>query len=244
MGFNPIFYAGRPKLSEVTIDSDLNMGGRNISGVDTLRAGRVYSPYTTEPWETEELDWGDDSETGEVPIVTSEFAGTTTETVLKSFTTPASETFKLWQFKYIVYGVYNPQTLVLRIKHGSTILDEVSPSPGGGQTETVVRRVALPPQETISITAQCPSGGSSRKLMPGSTYKYTGLTWGQVMFDLTGKWLALGIDMHGIAATVKIQGVEIPYTDYAKYFPIAPTELKFPSDWSDSQIRPVVKVYK
>lgn len=30
MGFNPIFYAGRPKLSEVTIDSDLDMGTYSI----------------------------------------------------------------------------------------------------------------------------------------------------------------------------------------------------------------------
>ena len=30
MGFNPTFYASRPKLSEVTIDSDLDMGGHGI----------------------------------------------------------------------------------------------------------------------------------------------------------------------------------------------------------------------
>ena len=62
-------------------------------------------------------------------------------------------------------------------------------------------------------------------------------------FDLTGKWLAVGIDMHGLAATVKIQGVEVPYSDYAKYFPLAPTELTFPGGWDASQIRPVVEVY-
>ena len=237
MGFNPTFYAGRPKLSEVTIDSDLDMGGRNI-----LRAGRVDSPYMPETWPTEELSWNDGGETEEIPIVEVAQGLSTTETVLETFTTPPSETSKLWQFTYNTFCQTPAYPAIMRIKQGSTILDEVNIT-GGMQKVTSVRKVVIAPEQTISITAQTTSTGAIPTLYASSTYKCTGLNYGEMVFDLSGKWLALGIDMKGLAATVKIQGVEIPYSDYAKYFPIAPTELSIPGEWDASQIRPIVEVY-
>jgi len=49
--------------------------------------------------------------------------------------------------------------------------------------------------------------------------------------------------MKGLAATVKVQGVEMPYSEYVKAFPLAPSELSFPGDWDASQIRPILEVY-
>ena len=71
-----------------------------------------------------------------------------------------------------------------------------------------------------------------------------GVAYEDKTFDLTGKWLALGLDMKGLAATVKIQGVEMPYSDYPLYFPIAPTELTIPGEWTTLEKRPVIEVYK
>ena len=76
------------------------------------------------------------------------------------------------------------------------------------------------------------------------TIESTGKVVGEKTFDLSGKWLALGLDMKGLAATVKIQGAEVPYSDYAKWFPFVPTELKIPGNWVPLQERPEIRVYK
>lgn len=95
--------------------------------------------------------------------------------------------------------------------------------------------------DVLSVYSTSYSGAGGGRGM--CTVEFTGEVGGAKTFNLSGKWLALGIDMEGLAATVTIHGVEMPYSDYAKYFPLAPTELTFPSDWSPSQIRPIVKVY-
>ena len=220
MGFTPTFYASRPKLSEVTIDSDLNMGGRNI-----LRVGRIDSPYRPEPWPTEELDWGD----GEPEQLYNGFhswRGTSDETIM----TVASGT------RVIVTLTDDPGSFVVRdvsIKVNGEVVASHSGTLGGSKTFSPF---AVNAGDVIAIRAT--GDGGARVTIESTGEVYEGKT-----FDLTGKWLALGIDMKGLDATVKIQGIEMPYSDYAKYFPIAPTELSIPGEWDASQIRPIVKVY-
>lgn len=224
MGFNPTFYAGRPKLSEVTIDSDLDMGGRNI-----LRA-RIGSPYTPDTWETVPIDWGD------VPA----------ETVVPS-------TVKVWTVSVPSVDIYTAAisgyyTLTIDKQAGHYHLT-------GGELRvngvTVVNLGALPwtsdnvmlnAGDVLSVHSVNYSGAGGARCT--CSVVFTGEVGGAKTFDLTGKWLALGIDMQGLAATVKIQGVEVPYSDYAKYFPLAPSELKSPGNWDATQIRPDVEVYK
>lgn len=227
VGFNPTFYAGRPKLSEITIDSDLDMGGRKI-----LHA-QLGSPHVPETWATEELDWGD--------VAPSE-----TETHTDVSITSDGTTFTL-----------------LTATRGTKVTVKVTrPTTGGSEGFTAVLKINDVDVQSISVLL-----GETKQFNPvvlnagdvltihakSSRRDYTsritivvmdsGLAMGAKTFDLTGKWLALGLNMQGLAATVKIQGVEMPYSDYAKYFPLAPTELKIPGGWDASQIRPIVEVY-
>ena len=223
VGFNPIFYAGRPKLSQVTIDSDLDMGGRNI-----LRA-RIGSPYTPDTWETVPIDWGD------VPA----------ETVVPP-------TVKVWTVSVPSVDIYTAAisgyyTLTIERKSGTYHLTRSELRVNG---DTVVTLDEVPWSYTLMLNAgdvlsvhavnySGPTGAQGT-----CSVVFTGEVGGAKTLDLTGKWLALGIDMQGLAATVKIQGVETPYSDYAKYFPLAPSELKTPGNWDATQIRPDVEVYK
>lgn len=232
MGFTPTFYAGRPKLSEITIDSDLDMGGRNI-----LRVGRIGSPYMPETWPTETLEWGDVSEqtvltvesTIDVPKNSSPFEVLTWETPAVPYR---------WEV-YLIAGGSTYGNMTLSFVSGDTTIHSLSVSPYNSYTIPLI----LPTSSNISLIA-VNSSGVPQTVKAGSYVKNTGIFAGAKTFDLTGKWLALGLDMKGLAATIKIQGVEIPYSDYLKYFPIAPIELKIPGNWSPSQERPVIKVYK
>ena len=222
MGFTPTFYAGRPKLSEVTIDSDLNMGGRNI-----LRVGRIDSPYMPETWPTEELDWGD------------------------------GEPEQLYDSIHSWPNTYAEDQTIMTVASGTRVIVTVASIP----TSWSVRDVAVKINDEV-VASQPGSLGGSKTFPPFAvnagdviairatgngkaqvTIESTGEVYEGKTFDLTGKWLALGIDMKGLDATVKIQGVEMPYSDYAKYFPLAPTELTIPGEWDASQIRPIVEVY-
>ena len=222
VGFNPIFYAGHTKLSQVTIDSDLDMGGRNI-----LRA-RIGSPYIPETWPTETLGWGDSP--GETVLPSTEETWTIREPTVDIYTAD-------------ICGYY---TLTIERKSGHYYLIRSELRVNGDTVVTLDEApwsytLMLNAGDVLSVYSTSYSGaGGGRGVC---TVEFTGEVGGAKTFDLTGKWLALGIDMGELAATVTIHGVEIPYSDYAKYFPLAPTELTFPSDWSPSQIRPIVKVY-
>lgn len=233
MGFTPTFYAGRPKLSEVTIDSDLDMGGRGI-----LRVGRIGSPYRPETWPTEELDWGDVAPS-DTQTVTSAGVPSSSET---TFTVPVPTTNRKIEVTLATatdgyYAIRSGAKLLKNDVVVSTITGEI---PARGGSAKFPDAVYISDGETLKITCQAHIAGDTKANV---TVHDTGLVCGPKTFDLTGKWLAVGIDMHGLAATVKIQGVEVPYSDYAKYFPLAPTELTFPGGWDASQIRPVVEVY-
>lgn len=220
MGFNPTFYAGRPKLSEITIDSDLDMGGRKI-----LHA-QLGSPHVPETWATEELDWGD--------VAPS-------EPVTRTFTFSKTGQNDYDIFTHVGDGRFYDITI------------QTTSGPMFEADGIYVNDVRVYPYSRNPITVRLPvnndgdvvsiRGSTAGTTHISVTYTNTGLRAGAKTFNLTGKWLALGIDMKGLAATVKIQGVEIPYSDYAKYFPLAPTELTFPGDWDASPIRPVVEVY-
>ena len=232
MGFTPTFYAGRPKLSEVTIDSDLDMGGRGI-----LRVGRINSPYTPETWPTEELDWGDVPASAAVyPETTVIVPASTTDHPVMSWTTPAGAPYR-WTLNLVSHAS-GGNYMTVTIKVNGTVTETFQISKGA----TVNKILNLPSGASVTVTASNPIGTASG-FTTASYYQCTGVVIGPKTFDLTGKWLALGIDMKGLAATVKIQGVEMPYSDYVKCFPLAPTELKIPGEWDASQIRPTVEVY-
>lgn len=239
MGFTPTFYASRPKLSEITIDSDLNMGGRNI-----LRVGRIDSPYRPEPWPTEELlEWDDIDEYSydDLPAADGD-PGTGYVTILDEFVTPLERQY-LWE----IFANHDPRGYSTRTGRLDLInidtSEVIASTPSSAYPTTT--KVVIPPGVRCSVKFIGTTNEWRSYLKEGSYVKNTGKEWliNDKTFSLTSKWLALGIDMKGLDATVKIQGVEVPYSDYAKYFPLAPTELTIPGGWDASQIRPIVEVY-
>lgn len=238
MGFNPTFYAGRPKLSEVTIDSDLNMGGRNI-----LRVGRIDSPYRPDLWPTEELDWGDVPASDPIPFseTPSSYAlPSTTLTTFKTFEVPPGDSYT-WRFKIVPTDWR--ATAEFKVTADGVELHHI-PSYSSYNGETLTFDILIPAGSTVEIQGRNLDHVYPYSVnMRDSSVQNLGIVGGPKTFNLSGKWLALGIDMKGLAATVKIHGVEMPYEEYIKYFPIAPTELKIPGGWDASQIRPIVEVY-
>lgn len=236
MGFNPIFYAGSTKLSDVTIDSDLNMGGRNISGVDTLHVSRLGSPYRPETWPTEEIviephDVGETvSPTDDNIQLSLEFAE------LFSFHTPNSAVSRIWTM--VLAGACGTGSGTINVTADGVLIYENLNLPFNTSGTTFT--LDLPGNSEVVVSGKR-NQAEPFCLYKTSWYRYEG-TVGRVI-DLTGKWLAHGLDMQGLAATVKIQGVDVPYLDYAKYFPLAPSELKLPADWYDSDPLPIVEVY-
>lgn len=225
MGFTPTFYAGRPKLSEVTIDSDLDMGGRDI-----LRA-RIGSPYMPETWLTEELDWGDEAPTEEVlPSGGQRRYDSSPFTVLTAT-----------RGEYVTIRVTNSGSNPLDVC--TVLINDVSVYAHGflnsGKTAEFTGFVNA--GDVVSIDAKTP--GSQWVTVLSVLGIFSGMLGSGKTFDLTGKWLALGIDMKGLDATIKVHGTELPYSDYVKCFPLAPSELSFPGDWDASQIRPILEVY-
>ena len=235
MGFNPTFYAGRPKLSEVTIDSDLDMGGRDI-----LRA-RIGSPYRPETWPTEELGWGDVDPTVPIPApVGTSYYASAGDVTIYTFTAPSGGARK-WDLHLVTELTGSPATMNCRIDvyvDGNIVANKSFVTGNDVDLSFFAEPGLVVVIKIASITAS-----KTGKISAGTTLTNTGVYSGAKTFNLAGKWLALGLDMQGLAATVKIQGVDVPYSDYAKYFPLAPSELTFPGNWDASQIRPIVDVY-
>ena len=248
MGFTPTFYASRPKLSEVTIDSDLNMGGRDISGVDALqadtidvdliRAGRVDSPYMPETWPTETLDWGDGEPSDPVVVVASSVIPTSSPLTTAVFTA-----VELAEIAVTVKNSRTDANVPIRCYarvDGVNVVEYPVLNLGESHTVALVVRAG----ESVSVYTTVANPGLGMAGRVDISYVLTGGVVGEKIFDLTDKWLSPVIDMHNVPATVVIQGVEMPYSDYLKYFPLAPSELKFPADWENGRIRPIIEVYK
>ena len=223
MGFKfASFGAATVPLSKIIVDKDLNMGPYAIKGA-----------YRPEEWATETLDWGDipaetvlpptqktwTKESPTVDIYTADIGGYYTLTIVPvpgKFQLASSE-LRINGIKVANYGNV-PWTSDNLMLNAGDVLSVYSTNYTGGASIN-------------SSTCEC-------------TVVFTGKMGGHKTFDLTGKWLAPGIDMKGLAATVKILGDEVPYSDYIYYFPLAPTELKIPGGWAPSQQRPEIKVYK
>ena len=234
MGFNPTFYASRPKLSEVTIDSDLNMGGRNI-----LRVGRVDSPYMPETWPIEELDWGD----GEpVTSVGAENLGVDTASSYKYTPLLTADAPCEIVVRLVDVTGYALNAPVITLADKVAVRTGTVLYPGDSYT---FEPVILNTGDVLKIgVRRLSTTGAGSGIISRVELINTGRVVGDTTLDLSGKWLALGIDMQGLSATVKIQGVEMPYSDYVKCFPLAPSEITISGTWTATQIRPIVGVYK
>lgn len=208
-------------LSKVIVDKDLDMGPYAIKGV-----------YRPEGWASETLDWGDGEPSDYSPQVEFTALSGGTDYTLFTNTGPGAKyrvkvyvpasSWAVTSVTIKVDGVTFASTGM--VNRGDTY---ESPAFGVETGQTVVVTATASTEATAYLSYQC-----------------TGEFWGAKTFNLTGKWLALGLDMKGLAATVKIQGVDIPYSDYAKYFPIAPTEITIPGEWEPSQERPIIEVYE
>ena len=213
------FGAATMPLSKIIIDKDLDMGQYGIKG--------SYNPHE---WATEVLDWGDVAPHEEVLPNGGD----------REYDSPAFPVLTATRGEYVTIRVTNIGSTRLTV---CTVLINDIPVYAHGElprdASTEFTGV-INADDVVSIDARTTAGYTTTLSVLGI---FSGTLGGAKTFDLTGKWLALGIDMKGLAATIKIQGVEIPYSDYPLYFPIAPNELTIPGDWSPSQERPVIKRY-
>lgn len=228
MGFEFIaFGAATVPLSKVVIDKELDMGTYPIR-----------AQYRPEEWATEELGWGDVAASDTQTVTSVDIAVSET-----TFTVPVPTTNRKIEVTLATaadgyHVIVDGAKLLKNDVVVSTITGNIGARGGSAKFPDAVY---ISTGDTLKITCQSHTAGSTKANV---TVHDTGLVCGPKTFDLTGKWLALGIDMHGLAATVKIQGVEMPYSEYVKGFPLAPSELAIPGDWDVSQERPVLKVYK
>lgn len=223
------FGAATVPLSKVIVDKDLDMGPYAI------KASKVKAVYRPDNWETEELDWGDGEPSDPVVVVNRIIMpGSPLTTTVFTANEPTEITVTV---KNSGSGGDSPLQCYVRID-GVDIVE--LPILEVQESHTVALCVRT--GETVSVHSTTTKSNQGTWIT--ISYVRTGRFVGEKIFNLSGKWLALGIDMHSVPATVVIQGVEVPYSDYAKYFPLAPTELKFPADWENGRIRPIVKVYK
>ena len=219
------FGAATVPLSKIVVDKDLNMGPYAIKGV-----------YRPEEWATETLDWVDIPAGEPIPFGEKNISPEGTWITIITFEVPPGNSYK-WRFTIITE--MGSTTANFKITADGEELYSISDVKMG----TLTVDIFLPAGTTVTI-----EGYSNEPYLcyvhNNSNVQNLGIEGGPKTFDLTGKWLALGIDMHGLEATVKIHGEEVPYSDYVKCFPLVPTELKIPGEWTYSQERPVVKVYK
>lgn len=209
------FGAATMPLSKIVPDVDFD-----------IRPYGIKTPYRPEEWATEGLDWGNSAvETN----VLSVGGALTTESVIFTWTNPSEHARQIRVTSTQGGSGYASPSLTIdgvEVYTGTDATFEAGPfwvAPG--------KQIKLVSSSGIAYGTQV-------------DFYDTGLVGGPKTFDLSDKWLALNCDMKGLAATVKIQGVELPYSDYVKCFPLAPSELTIPGDWDHSQEQPVLKVYK
>ena len=215
------FGAATVPLSKVIVDKDLDMGPYAIK-----------TQFRPEEWATETLDWGvkEPEQLYQENLFWEDSPGSDVTTL-----TAASDDEVVVTFQE-VYGKGTIGNITIKVNDivAATYSDRVYTSYTFPPFVVNAGDVII-----IRATGYGVGGGWSKV-----TINSTGKVVGEKTFDLTGKWLAVGIDMHGLDATVKIHGEEVPYSDYAKYFPLVPTELKIPSNWRPTQKRPEIRVYK
>ena len=245
------FGAAITPLSKIVVDKELDMGtypiktdainektvgnGVFVDGL-LIKDGVSNSPYRPQAWPTEELDWGDVAASNPV-----DYSGSmlfTTDTTLTLFTHSGSGR------RYTVNLTVGPGSAG-SLAAGATIkVDGVTmitlPLVVKGASHTT-SSFPVDDGKEVTITGSAVDGSTCSLTV--LQYTNTGIAAGEKTFLLNNKWLALGIDMKELAARVVIQGVGMPYTDYGKYFPIAPTIVKIPGGWGVSQQRPVIKCY-
>lgn len=209
------FGAATMPLSKIVPDVDFD-----------IRPYGIRTAYHPHEWETGELDWGNSSEETSVLSVGGALS---TETTFFTWTNPSEQDRQIRvTATQTGSGVAYPVITIdgVEVYTGTSATFEAGP-------------FWVAPGEEIKLVSS-----SGIAYMVQVNFYDTGLVGGPITFDLTGKWLALNCDMKGLAATVKIQGVEIPYSDYAMYFPLAPAEITIPGGWDHSQEQPVIRVYK
>ena len=245
------FGAAITPLSKIVVDKELDMGtypiktntinektvgnGVFVDGL-LIKDGVSNSPYRPQAWPTEELDWGDVAASN--PVDYSGAKTFTTDTTLTLFTHSGSGR------RYTVnltVGPGSPASLAA----GATIkVDGVTmitlPLVVKGASHTT-SSFPVDDGQQVTITGTATEGTVCSLTVLQHTN--TGIACGAKTFPLTEKWLAIGLDMKGLAATVQIHGVGMPYSDYWKYFPLAPSILKIPGGWGVSQQRPVIECY-
>ena len=214
-------------LSKIIIDKELDMGQYPI------KTYMIKAPYRLEEWATEELDWGDVAPSEVVIREQVSFADVgTTINILT-----AESQIEVCVRVTVLSGAALRGNAAVRINGVNVYSLAGVPAGSSATTPPLILKTG---DILSTFLASGKVGGSTARV----ELIYTGRFVDVKTFDLSGKLLALNCDMKGLSATVKIQGVEIPYSDYIYYFPIAPTELKIPSDWVGSQERPEIRVYK
>ena len=222
------FGAATMPLSKIVIDKELDMGPYSIK-----------AQYRPEEWATEELGWGDVA-ASDTQTVTSVDIPWDSET---TFTVPVPTKNRRIE---VTLGTatdgYHVIVTGAKLLKNDVVVSTITGNIGamGGHAK-FPDAIYISDGETLKIACQSHTAGSTKANV---TVHDTGFVCGPKTFDLTGKWLAVGIDMHGLAATIKVQGVEMPYSEYVKGFPLAPSELTIPGGWDASQERPAVRVYK
>lgn len=230
MGFKfASFGAATVPLSKIVVDKELDMGDYPII------AKIVKAPYKPQTWETEEVPWGDG--TPSAPVTTSNryTNGSPSYNIL---THSGASRFYDITTSVDKSGEYvnNP---VLKV-NGVAIASRAGQF-AAASGEWTVQNIMLKNGDVLSMSVASVSAyGCDITHITTNT----GVVGIPHTISLTGKWLALGIDLKGLDATVKIQGVEIPYSDYAKYFPLAPTEITISGTWTHGQTRPIIEAYK
>ena len=221
MGFEFIaFGAATVPLSKVVIDKELDMGTYPIR-----------AQYRPEEWATEELDWGD-----EAPHEEALPSGGNRRHDSPPFTVLTAARSEYVTIRVTVTGT-DPLNVCNVLINDETVYEHGYLSKGRSAEFTGFINTG----DVVSVDARTQTTQLITVLSVVGIF--SGLLGGSKTFDLTGKWLAVGLDMKGLAATVKVQGVEMPYSEYVKAFPLVPSELSFPGGWGPTQERPVIKRY-
>ena len=248
-GSNPISWTTLQTFSS----GGLNAGAKKITNLASPTAAsdaatKAYvdgliakvMPYRPETWPTETLDWGDIPPGEPMPFEGGELPYDSWKTIF-TFNVPTGDTYK-WRFTFIIQDYGSGTKGNFKITANGNEIFYVSDVSGNTSGKTWTYDVIIPAGSTVTI-----QGSTNKniyyKVLSGSNVQNLGFVCGPKTFNLAGKWLALGLDMKGLAATVKINGVEMPYSDYAKYFPLAPTEITISGTWTHGQARPVIKRY-
>ena len=220
------FGAATVPLSKIVVDKDLDMGPYAIKGL-----------YRPEGWRTSALDWGDVPPT---EVVTHEDVGAFTSPRVYEMLTADSQMEVLARVTSLPIGYDVPFGGESAIRVNNVSVYSLSGlMPGSSKTTPPL---ILKPGDVLTARIHAAAVGPAQ-VHARLELIYTGRFVQGREFDLTGKWLALGIDMHGLEATIDINGINVPYADYAKYFPIAPTKITISDEWDLMQVRPEILVY-